>query len=47
MATYTDYLAQRILDGALEYDAVAERYQGVIKEINTYLTAHQYTVFGS
>lgn len=35
-----DYLAQRIIDGALDYTAVTTKYPTLKAEIDAYLTAH-------
>ena len=35
-----DYLAQRIIDGALDYAAVISKYAGLKTDIDAYLTAH-------
>ena len=35
-----DYLAQRIIDGALDYTAVITKYPTLKPDIDAYLTAH-------
>lgn len=38
-----NYLAQRIIDGALDYKVVTAKYVALKTEIDAYLTAHSQT----
>lgn len=35
-----DYLAQRIIDGALDYSAVIQKFPSLKEKIDAYLKAH-------
>lgn len=35
-----DYMAQRIIDGALDYTAVVSKYSSLKTAIDTYISAH-------